>query len=78
MILRQNETLNDFKVTFVKKGINGQNTIFGECSSLTYGHLMYEKRIFIGWDRLPVFEDLSVSRCFQCQEFYHKKQNCMH
>lgn len=75
-ILQQNEGLKDFRVTYTRRGRNGQNTVFGECSPSTFRQLMQVNKVFIGWERFPVYEDLSVPRCFQCQGFYHKKQDC--
>lgn len=33
-------------------------------------------KVYIGWERCPVFEDLDVLRCFNCQAFHHKQQEC--
>ncbi|KAG5869909.1 hypothetical protein JTB14_028400 [Gonioctena quinquepunctata] len=75
-IKQQNEALDEIKVTFIKKGKNNKSTVYGECSPSTFRQLMRLNKVFIGWERYSVFEDLTVPRCFQCQEFYHKKQNC--
>ncbi|KAG5872039.1 hypothetical protein JTB14_029897 [Gonioctena quinquepunctata] len=77
-ILEQNDLPGDFKVTYVKKGKNGLGIIYGECSGDSFSKLIASKRIFIGWESLPVYEDLSIPRCYQCQGFYHKKQQCKH
>lgn len=75
-IRSQNKAIEEIKVTFIKKGKNGPSTVFGECSPSTFRQLMDQKKVFIGWERYPVLEDLTVPRCYQCQEFFHKKQNC--
>ncbi|KAG5891651.1 hypothetical protein JTB14_020069 [Gonioctena quinquepunctata] len=75
-ILEQNDLPGDFKVTYVKKRKNGLGIIYGECSGDSFNKLIASKRIFIGWE--SVYEDLSIPRCYQCQGFYHKKQQCKH
>lgn len=78
-IRSQNEWIKDtdeIKVTYVKEKRNMQATIFAECSGATFQKCMEFKKIHIGWQRCPVYEDLSVTRCFNCQEFYHKNNKC--
>ncbi|CAG9762625.1 unnamed protein product [Ceutorhynchus assimilis] len=65
-ILQQNENLQDFNVTYIKNGKNGNKPIFGECSGLSFKHLLHLGKIYISWERYPVYEDLSVPRCFHC------------
>lgn len=68
---------DELEVTFIRR--NPKNkvcTIFMECSPKLYHNLMVTKKIFIGWERYPVYEDVSISRCFNCQEHYHKTEGC--
>lgn len=37
---------------------------------------MDAKKLFIGWQSCFVFENLSVTRCFKCQEYRHRSSNC--
>ena len=37
---------------------------------------MRYKKLCIGWERFPVFEDLDVPRCFKCQGFFHRNNDC--
>lgn len=37
---------------------------------------MTVKKVYIGWERLPIYEDLSVLRCFNCQHYQHKTSEC--
>lgn len=32
--------------------------------------------MYIDWERYPIYEDVSVTRCFNCQGFYHKSATC--
>ncbi|XP_050298069.1 uncharacterized protein LOC126737284 [Anthonomus grandis grandis] len=69
---------NKLKITYNKKARNdkGKSIVFGECDPILFSKLIYEKKIFFGWQRYPVYEDLSIQRCFKCQQFYHKIENC--
>lgn len=75
-ILEQNQLIEGVKVTYIKKKRSGSKTIFCECSPNAFKKLINMKKIFISWERYPVYEDLDIPRCFQCQEFYHKKAVC--
>lgn len=72
----QNQLSGDVKVVHTRKKHSGQNTLFCECSPELYAGLMAMKRVYIGWKRYPVYEDLSIPRCYQCQGYYHKKDAC--
>lgn len=41
-----------------------------------FSKLMNLKKVYINWQRYAVYEDLSVVRCFKCQQYYHKSENC--
>lgn len=79
-IRKQNEWINDtdeIKVTYVKKkSKKTESTILAECSGATFQKCMKYKKVHIGWNRCPIYEDLSITRCFNCQEFYHKDSKC--
>lgn len=75
-IIEQNSLMDDFKVTYIKTGRSGNKVVYGECSAFNFKKFMNMKKVCIGWERYPVYEDLNIPRCFKCQEFYHKKQNC--
>ncbi|CAG9767510.1 unnamed protein product [Ceutorhynchus assimilis] len=78
-IRKQNTWIKDadyIKVTYLRKKKNESSTILAECSSDFFHKCMIHKKINVEWNRCPIYEDLSVTRCFNCQEFYHKKQAC--
>lgn len=37
---------------------------------------MKVNKICIDWERLSVYEDLNVIRCYSCQGFHHKAGSC--
>lgn len=80
IIKKQNTWIEDIdriNITYIKEVKNKKtSTIFFECSPNLYWKLMDHKKICIGWERYTVFENLSVKRCFKCQEFYHKSNDC--
>ncbi|CAG9760317.1 unnamed protein product [Ceutorhynchus assimilis] len=79
-IREQNHFINtddELDVTFLKKNKkNDTYTILGECSPTLFHKFMSIKRIFIGWERYPIYEDITIQRCFKCQEFFHKNDEC--
>lgn len=76
----QNQFINaedELKIAHIRRNQkNNSYIIFVECSPSLYHKLMTTKKIFIGWERYPVYEDLRISRCFKCQEHYHKAELC--
>lgn len=77
-IKEQNQFINtndELKITFVKE-MKDFCTVFGECSPSLFHKFMTVRKVFIGWERYPVYEDIGVTRCFKCQEPYHKSNNC--
>lgn len=55
---------------------NKKSNIIVECSPDIFHKFMMYKKIYIGWERLPVYEDINVQRCFKCQEYTHKAKDC--
>ncbi|KAG5875282.1 hypothetical protein JTB14_035923 [Gonioctena quinquepunctata] len=75
----QNEcvTPEDYlKVTFIKNVTNGKVTVCAECSAPLFKKFMDNKKVFISWERCPVYEDLTISRCKICNDFDHKDKYC--
>lgn len=77
-IREQNHFINindELKITFVKK-IKERFTVFGECSPSLFHRFMAAEKVFIGWERYPIYEDVGFVRCFKCQEPFHKTDTC--
>lgn len=78
---KQNKWIGDdggLKVTYVKTfgGKNSHATVYLECSANLYHEAMNRKKMYLGWQRCPVYEELSIQRCFACQGYFHKNSNC--
>lgn len=74
MIITENES---FKVSFIKSfKAKGYKTAFAECSPRLFQILLQNKKIFIGWERYSIYEDISVLKCYKCQQFHHKSNVC--
>lgn len=67
---------DELKITYIKKRKDRDSIIYGECTAGLFHKLMSIKKVFIKWQRFPVYEDISFNRCFKCQEFYHKITEC--
>lgn len=75
-IENQNDTNGIVKVTYIKTNKNGSKTIYCECCSSSFKTIMETGKINIGWERYSIYEDLSVLRCFKCQAYHHKMNDC--
>lgn len=72
--IKQNDKL---KITYVKKNITKrQSTVFGECSPELFSKMIGAGKICIDWERLSVYEDLNLIRCYNCQGYRHKGSTC--
>lgn len=65
-----------FKITFTTKNRSGNTLIFAECSGDLFKKFMVEKKVFVGWERCPVYEDLMIPKCKRCNAYDHKEINC--
>lgn len=79
-IRRQNDWVgkdDKLKITYMKRrSEKNVMTIFAECSPGLFHTMMDVKRMYIDWERCVIYEDLSVTRCFNCQGFNHKNSTC--
>lgn len=68
---------DDFNITYLRKNRKtNTSTLYGECSPDVFHKLLNRGRVFVQWQRCPVYEDLSIQRCYRCQEHYHKSGTC--
>ncbi|KAG5883488.1 hypothetical protein JTB14_013132 [Gonioctena quinquepunctata] len=72
----QNNINGDIKINYIKKNKKVDKIIHCECSSASFKNLIGRGKVYIGWERYPVYEDLEVLRCYKCQEFHHSQQEC--
>lgn len=78
-IRKQNSWIEDSEeliISYIKQKRNKEATIFAECSASLFHKFMNIKKVCIEWQRYPVYEDLSITKCFNCQGFYHKNVTC--
>ncbi|CAG9769972.1 unnamed protein product [Ceutorhynchus assimilis] len=72
--IKQNDKL---KITYVKKNNSkNQSTVFGECSPELFSKMIDASKICIDWERFSVYEDLNITRCYNCQGYRHKGSTC--
>lgn len=76
---KQNEFLSDKEIKVMKsykvKHSRSMSAII-EVDSVTAEKCLSEKLLKIGWSRCRVFEASSLYRCFKCQGYMHKADNC--
>lgn len=79
-IRKQNKWIDTFdhlKITYIRRPKNNPNsTIYAECSGSLFKKMLNQGKLYIDWERLPIYEDLTVSRCYNCQGFHHKSSKC--
>lgn len=69
--------VDDLNITYIKQNNkNHTQTIFGECSSTLFAKFCDAKKVYLQWQRIPVYEDIGIQRCFKCQGFFHKNTSC--
>lgn len=71
------DTTDYMKVTYLRR-FNNKNstTIYAECSGNLYSKMLNYGKVYIDWERLPVYEDINVLKCYNCQGFNHKSDKC--
>lgn len=68
---------DEIKVTYIRKHRNNKTTtIYAECNPELFHKFIRSKRVFLQWERYPVYEDINIPRCFKCQDFYHRSDGC--
>jgi len=79
-IIQQNQWItNDDKYNIVhiyKWKNKNASTIYMECSPSLYHKIMKYGKLYVEWERYPAYEVIDVTRCYNCQEYYHKSKNC--
>lgn len=47
-----------------------------EVDEVTHDLMLKKEKLNIGWRKCPVFNHVSIKRCFKCWGFYHIAKNC--
>ena len=55
---------------------NMRYTAYVEVDGATFKRLIDAKKVYIGWSRCRVFEELKLTRCFNCSGFNHRANTC--
>ena len=78
-IKQQNQYIQDddyLQLTYIKQIQNNKSIVFDECSGDLFGRLMASKKVFISWERCPIYEDTRIPRCKKCFGYNHKESDC--
>ncbi|XP_076302220.1 uncharacterized protein LOC143220467 [Lasioglossum baleicum] len=57
------------------KSKEGRSIII-EVDEVTHAVMLKKEKLNIGWRKCPVYNHLSIKRCFKCWGFYHIAKNC--
>lgn len=86
-IKRQN-SMDGSRINVVKKISKRKNmddsqskskggSIIIEVDKVTHDLMLKKEKLNIGWRKCPVFNHVSIKRCFKCWGFYHIAKNCI-
>lgn len=89
-VVKQNgiNALNDgFSVRIMKRLVRGKSnkqsirregegSIILEVDEETHQFMLRKEKLNVGWRKCPIFNHVSVKRCFKCWGFYHIAKNC--
>lgn len=67
------------KFDIVYKYLNEDNkiwTIIVEVSSYSYAKIMDTKKLYVGTNRCPVFDDFNLNICYKCSKYGHSSKKC--
>lgn len=72
----QNE--DNISIKVLKTTKNNSNISFAivECNGSAFRKLLAAKKVNIGFERCPVYENYHVTRCFKCNGFNHTQNEC--
>jgi hypothetical protein len=81
-IKKQNRIGEEFRIHLVKKILRGKNkdseqgSVIIEVDESTHKSLINRGKINLGWRKCPIFNYISVRRCFKCWGYFHIAKNC--
>lgn len=81
-IKKQNRIGEESCIHLVKKILRGKNkdteqgSVIIEVDESTHISLINRGKINLGWRKCPLFNYISVRRCFKCWGYYHIAKNC--
>lgn len=58
-----------------KRG-RGEGSIIVEVDERTHDELLSRGKLSVGWKKCPVYNHVSVKRCYKCWGYYHIAKNC--
>lgn len=75
---RQNERLanGEFKLMNMFKTKRNDATAIIELDAVSFEHCMKARKVKFGWSICSIGEDLNVFRCFKCNGYNHKHNQC--
>ncbi|XP_039313145.1 uncharacterized protein LOC120359509 [Solenopsis invicta] len=90
MNLDDNELINTIKkqnridtvnMRIVKRMVNNQRrgnegSVIMEIDEETHELILKKSKLNIGWKKCPIFNHISVKRCFKCWGYFHIAKNC--
>lgn len=73
---QNNAHQHEIVVKHIARLKNGTYTAYVEVKPNTFAKLMSTKKVLVGWQRCPCYEDLNLNRCFKCKGYRHSAKKC--
>lgn len=68
---------DDFKLVYIRRNnTTNESTAIAEVKTNTYASIMKGKKLYIGWQRCPVYDDYNVNMCYRCCGYNHNYKKC--
>lgn len=68
---------DEFSIQTLKEAKNGRSQyVILRCNGSCFRKMMGARKINVGFDRCPVYENFNLRRCFKCYRFGHLKREC--
>jgi hypothetical protein len=73
--ISEEDTIEVIKIDKSRRHENSYNIVI-ELDPRTYGKVMEQSRLNIGWNRCRVIDHIYVLRCFKCEQYGHLARDC--
>lgn len=78
-IVKQNDLQNEeaeIRIIYKSKISDKKFSMVIEVSSYIYKCLMKQEKIYLGWNRCKIIEDVGIVRCYKCCGYGHMQSKC--
>lgn len=74
--LDENQSTFIFKQLYKTKLVNSNFDLCFEVDPLTFSIIISKGFLYVGFKKCKIFEEFNITRCYKCNRFGHKSNNC--